>query len=247
MIFAVLVACTPLSAPPVPEPSLTPTRTVTPTSTPVWFPPTATHTPLVAATMALTPTQDMSPHPGALIFSDDFSDPENWALGRTPDGNIALGVGELTLAVSRARGQLFSLRQDTDLEDFYAELTASPSICRGADEYGLMIRVSPSLEFFRFALTCDGRARLDRYYGGTASSPHPPDYFGVVPPGAPSRSRLAVWALGREMRFYANGEFLFSVRDASLRNGTLGLYARAAGEEMMTVNFSELAVYEALP
>jgi hypothetical protein len=246
-IFAGLAACAPLSAPLTPEPTLTPTRTLTPTSTPVWFPPTATPTPLIAATQALTPTQDLSPHPGALIFSDDFSDPQNWALGRAPDGNIALGVGELTLAVSRARGQLYSLRQDTSLEDFYAELTASPSICRGADEYGLMIRVSASLEFFRFALTCDGRARVDRYYNGVASSPHPPDYFGAVPPGAPSRSRLAVWALGPEMRFYANGEYLFSVRDGSLGSGTLAPYARAAGEEMMTVNFSELAVYQPLP
>ena len=110
-----------------------------------------------------------------------------------------------------------------------------------------MIRVSPSLELFRFALTCDGRARVDRYYREVASSPQPLEYFGAVPPGAPSRSLLAVWALGREMRFYANGEYLFSVRDSTLAGGSLGLYARAAGDGALTVNFSELSVYEPLP
>ena len=182
-----------------------------------------------------------------MILGDDFSDPTLWTLGQVPDGTMALGVGELTLAVSRPRGQLFSLREDTILDDFYLEVTASPSICRQADEYGVKLRVSPSLEYFRFALTCDGRARVDRYYQEIASSPRPPAYFGAVPPGAPSSSRLGVWALGPEMRFFANGEFLYSLRDASLQSGEIGLYARSAGEEMLTVNFSALAVYQALP
>lgn len=242
-----LVACTPLNTPLPPEPTITPTETLPPTATIEWFPPTATNTPLATATQALTPTLDLTPKYGALIFNDDFNEPELWTLGRGPDGTMAIGVSELTLAVSRARGQLISLRRDIELEDFYIEVTASPSICRGADEYGIVLRVTPSQEFFRFALTCDGRARVDRYFRGQASSPQPLEYFGAVPPGAPSRSRLAVWLLGREMRFYANGEYLFSVSDPSLPAGKLGLYARANGEEMVTVNFSDLSVYEALP
>jgi hypothetical protein len=246
-LFAVLVACTPLGTPLPPEPTITPTQTLSPTATIVWFPPTATDTPMAIATHALTPTQDLSPRYGALIINEDFSDSTMWSLGRQPDGNIALGMSELTLAVSRPRGQLISLRQDTTLEDFYVEVTANPSICRGEDEYGILVRVSPSSEFFRFALTCDGRARVDRYFQEQASSPQPLAYFGVIPPGAPSRSRLAVWSYGREMRFYANEQYLFSVTDGSLLSGGLGLYARAASEEMLTVNFSGLAIYEALP
>jgi hypothetical protein len=48
------------------------------------------------------------------------------------------------------------------------------------------------------------------------------------------------------MRFYANGHYLFSVRDPSLPNGVLGVYVRAAGAEPVTVNFSNLFIYEAL-
>ena len=75
-------------------------------------------------------------------------------------GSVALGKNELSLGVSQPPGYLFSLRRGTTLDDFYIEITASPSICRGKDEYGLLLRVSPSSDFFRFGLTCGGRGAL---------------------------------------------------------------------------------------
>lgn len=243
---ALLAGCL---APPTPLPPL-PTDTPlpptpSPTATIVWFPPTATYTPLPPITPVITPTLDMRPGYGALIFADDFQKPELWALGRSGAGSAALGVSELSLAVSQPRGYLFSLRQETALSDFYLEITASPSICRGGDEYGLLVRLVSLQDFYRFGLTCRGEVRLDRLIGGQASSPHPPEFNGAVPPGAPSSSRLGVWALGREMRFYVNGQFLFSVRDPVLQVGGLGMYARASGDDPMTVNFSNLLVYQA--
>ncbi|MBN1148828.1 MAG: hypothetical protein JXA78_16320 [Anaerolineales bacterium] len=240
-----LAACLPLLAAPPPLPSATPPApTETSTATIVWFPPTATYTPLPSATLSLTPTLDTRPSYGELIFADHFDDPARWNLGRLPAGSMALGLDELSLVVARPRGYLFSLRQGAELGDFYAEVTASPSICRAADEYGLLLRVSPALDFFRFGLTCAGQARLDRYLNGVASAPQPPVFSGAVPPGAPSASRLAVWAMGREMRFYANGQYLFSVSDPSLPSGGLGVFARACGEDMLSVSFSNLEVYD---
>jgi hypothetical protein len=67
---------------------------------------------------------------------------------------------------------------------------------------------------------------------------------GAVPLGAPSSSRLSVWALGKEMRFYVNDEYLFTVRDGSLPQGSLGVYARAGGADMLTVNFSNFQIFE---
>jgi len=65
---------------------------------------------------------------------------------------------------------------------------------------------------------------------------------GAIPPGAPSTSRLAVWAKGKEMRFYANGEYLFTVSDRSLASGNLGVFIRSAGEDDVTVSFSDLII-----
>ncbi len=250
LIFIILIStglngCLPVSTPLPPLPTATALpATDTPTPTIIWFPPTATNTPLPMATIAVTPTLDLSPVFGEEFFREDFSDPQAWTQGRTPQGVIAPGLNELSLAVNTERGYVSSLLQGVTLDDFYLEITASPSICRDNDEYGLLIRIKSSQDFFRFGLTCDGQARLDRLLGGVASAPHPPSFSGAVPPGAPSFSRLGVWALGREMRFYANGQFLFSVRDSSILSGSLGLYVRAAATDAITVNFSDLAIYQ---
>jgi hypothetical protein len=239
--ISVPTALMPLPSNTVVPPSQTPTATI------VWFPPTATFTPLPTMTLSITPTLDVRPNFGSLILQDDFSQPENWTIGEMSAGNVALGKNEISLGISRPPGYLSSMRRDITLDDFYLEITASPSICRGKDEYGLLLRVSPSSDFFRFGLNCAGEARLDRFLSGEASSPKPPEPNGVVPPGAPSSSLLAVWAVERDLRFYVNGIFLFSIRDASLPSGGLGLYVRAAGSEAVTVDFSDLKVYQAGP
>lgn len=236
-----LSACIPQQTPLPPEPTPTPVpETSTPTPTIVWFPPTSTPTPF--STLPVTPTQDMRPPMGDILLEDDFSQETGWTLAKTSISSIAIGVNELTLALHQPGGYLYSLRQDTYLDDFYLEITASPNLCRGLDEYGLLLRVSPSLEFYRFSLTCDGQARLDKFYNGAATSPQPLTPSGAIPPGAPSSSRLGVWAKGREMRFYANAEFLFSVSDPSLRGGSLGVFIRSNGDNDLTVNFSDLIV-----
>jgi hypothetical protein len=244
---AFVVGCLPMATalPPLPTETLGP-PTETPTATTVWFPPTATFTPLPPVTPGITPTLDLSPSYGSPIFSDDFLKPELWALGRSGSGSAALGVSELSLVVNQPRGYLYSLRQETALSDFYLEITASPSICRGADEYGLLVRLVSLQDFLRFGLNCRGEVRLDRLSGGEASSPYPPELSGAVPPGAPSTSRLAVWAVGKELRFFVNGQYLFTVSDPVLRAGGLGVYARASGDDSLTVDFSDLDVYEAI-
>jgi hypothetical protein len=189
---------------------------------------------------------DTSPIAGELIFQDNFTDPTQWSLGQTASTSVALGVDELTLALDNPGAYLYTLRQGTEMADFYLEITASPSLCRGPDEYGLLLRVSPGLDFYRFSLTCDGQLRLDKYYQGKASSPQPLMYSGAVPPGAPSSSRLGVWASGKELRFYVNGEYQFTINDPSIPGGGLGVFIRSNGDNALTVSFSDLQVYEPL-
>jgi hypothetical protein len=246
LLFAgVLAACLPAETTPLPpEPTATaPAATETPTPTVVWFPATATYTPF--PTPVITPTLDLRPAVGEVLFEDDFAEGKGWTLGKTPAGSAALGKNELTLHVSQPEGYVFSVRQDQTFKDFYAEVLAAPSICREGDEYGLLLRVSPSIDFYRFSLTCQGQYRLDKFLNGAASSPQPLTLSGAVPPGAPSQSRLGVWAKGKEMRFYVNGEYLFTLNDGSLQQGALGVFARAAGENVVTVTFSELVVKRA--
>ncbi len=223
------------------------TPTITPSATIIWFPPTPTFTPLPSATLPITPTLDTRPEYGNLILTDNFSEAGIWTTGKNNTGSIAYGDHELSIAVNLEKGYLFSLRQGTLLENFFAEITTRPSICRGEDEYGLLIRVSPSLDFLRFSFSCNGYVRVDRILYGQASSPQPPILNGQVPPGAPSSTRMGVLAQDKDIHFYANGKFLFSLRDPNLLNGAIGVFVRAAGQDPVTVNFSDLKIYESIP
>jgi hypothetical protein len=233
---------------PVPQPTSTVTiipPTETPTPTIIWFPPTATFTPY--PTPQLLPTEDMRPGIGELISNDDFSSPEHWLLSATDAGAIALGMNELTIAIGAEHTYMFSVRNEWILTDFYLEITASPSMCRDLDEYGLLFRVSANMDFYRFSLSCNGQVRLDRIFRGQAASPQPWMMSGAVPPGAPSTSQLGVWAVGDELRFFVNDHYQFTVHDPMLISGGVGVFARSTDDWPVTVNFSDLAVYSVQP
>lgn len=218
-----------------PQPS-----TATPTT--IWFQPTTTSTSF--PTQFLIPTAEMRPGIGEIVYEDKFEDPAVWNLFSTDGGNIALGRNEITIAISSSRKYLYSIREDWEIYDFYLEITVNPNLCHDDDEYGLLLRVSPEGDYYRYSLSCDGRVRLDRIYQNQASSPQPWLVSGSFPPGAPSMSRLGVWALGDEMRFFVNEEYQFTVFDPLLKSGKFGVFARSMGEFAVTVNFSDLVVRE---
>jgi hypothetical protein len=187
---------------------------------------------------------DLRPQHGGVIIEDDFTNPSMWILGQTASSSVALGNNNISLVLNQPGGYLFSMRQEPILDDFYLEITAHSSLCRGTDEYGLLLRVTPSLEFYRFSLSYDTQVRLDKYYQGRASSPQPWTMSGAVPPGAPSKSRLAVWAKDKELLFYINDEYQFAVLDPSISAGSLGVFIRSDEDNTVSISFSDLVVYQ---
>jgi hypothetical protein len=235
-----LVACQPSELLP-PTPTTTSTPTLTPTATIVWFPPTNTPTPF--PTLEITPTPDQRTGIGEVLYTDDFGTGEGWPLTTSARGNVALGLNELTLTLFEPRASVSSVRQGVVFSDFYLEITVRTSLCHGEDEFGLLLRAASQVDFYRFSLSCNGQTRLDRLVGGTASSPQPWIFTSAVPSAAPSTVKLAVWAMGREMRFFINDQFQFEISDPMIPIGGIGVFARAAGETAVTVNFSDLVVY----
>lgn len=154
-----------------------------------------------------------------------------------------MGNNRLNIAINQPRLLLTSMRSGTQQADFYLEVTARPSLCSGLDEYGLIVRAASAADFLRFSLSCNGQARLDRILGSAASSPHTWTMSSAVPAGAPGSARLGVWASGQEMRFYANGELLFTYNEPALNSGGIGLFARSANETPVSVSFSDLQIY----
>jgi len=102
------------------------------------------------------------------------------------------------------------------------------------------------MDYYRFSLSCDGQVRLDRIANGQASSPQPWQLSGEVPPGAPSSSRLGIAAVGSKMDFFVNGQYQFSIKDPLLDSGSVGVFARSVNKMAVTVNFSNMVVYQIL-
>lgn len=177
---------------------------------------------------------------GELIASDDFTDPEEWDTAVSDQGSASVSRDRLTLAVQPGI-YLVSLQRQMVLGNFYAEITARPSICRGEDEYGFLVRAS-AVTYYRFALTCNGQAHAERISLKERHDLQEPVISGDVPPGAPGEVRIGVWAGGPEMRLFLNGRYQFSITDLNLSSGTVGVFANAKGDTPVTVTFSDLRV-----
>src|SRR3990172_9423455 len=132
----VTAACAPVNST-----TLIPTALVTdsppPTQTIVWFPPSATSTLQTFPTYTATP--EMSPGIGPVTLADDFTDDSPWDTAVSDQGSAILSRNRLTLAVQPGI-QLASLRRDITFGNFYTEITAHTSLCRGEDKYGLIVR-----------------------------------------------------------------------------------------------------------
>jgi hypothetical protein len=219
----------------------TPSPVPSPTVTIQWFPPTDTPQPV--DTQVVEPTVDQRPGLEDELFSDQFETPARWNLSVSALGSMALGQNDLTLAVSQPKGTLISLRDGPVLEDFDLKVTTEASLCKQSDYYGILIRATSYQDFYRFTIGCNGMVRLDRVKGGFTVPLVNWSASGQVPPGAPVTLTLGVWARGRDLRFFINDVYQFSVTDAVFPRGRVGVFARSLGTTAVTVSFSNLVVH----
>ncbi len=239
-----LTACLPETPSPTPIlPTPTVTITPTPTATIVWFPPTATPTPI--ATQEVMPTEDPRPALGALILQDPFTDQSQWGTGKTGAGSVGFGKNELTLAVSTPQGNLISLREAPQLSNFYMEIDALPSLCLGNDLFGLLLRANSSQDYYRLMINCKGQVRMERVIKARMSLMQDWMGSGQLQPGGMMRTKVGVWANGQDLHIFINGVYHFSVKDSVYPSGVVGVFARSAGDTPLTVSFSNLSVYAA--
>jgi hypothetical protein len=224
-LLFLLAGCLPAQSSPTPVlPTETATIIPSPTETIVWFPATATFTP--APTREVTPTPELRPNRGESILTDTFTDRTSWQTTRSTAGSIAYGQDELTLAVSSARGSLVSFRSAPALIDFYLEIEAEPSLCRGGDAYGLLLRAHSNQDFYRLLLNCNGEVRFERLMEARSLPLHDWSSTGQ-PPGGMMTTRLGVWALKDEMRIFINDVYQFTVKDPIWTGGQIGVFARS--------------------
>lgn len=236
-----LVSCISTSTPIIPTETLTSAPLPTSTPTVIWFPPTNTPTTKPPTPIAI-PTSDQRPGLDETILEEYFTDTSHWSTFRVNAGSAAFGVNELTIAAVQPKIVLSSYYQGTLPDDYYLEIVANPSLCRGDDMYGLLLRTSGEQYGYRFLINCNGQLRIDWLKAGTIIPLQDWTASGQVPPGSPVVLQIGVWIMKDEIRIFINDHYQFSVVGLTLRNGGLGLLARAAGDTALTVNFSDMVV-----
>lgn len=215
------------------------TITPLPTSTIVWFPPSITPSPQYLLTRA--PTPEMRPNLGDILFSDDFSRPSLWDIAASDQASASINQKRLNLA-AQSGIYMLSLRHETTLNDFYAEITAAPSLCRDDDKYGLLIRAN-AITYYRFGLLCNGTVGAEKVSNSSREVLQKPILSGDAPLGT-GQVRIGVWAVGAEMRLFLNGRYQFAVNNTTYSIGTLGVFVNAEGDTPVVVSFSDLSVQE---
>ena len=243
-----LSGCSPANNPVEENPlffTKTSTQTVTTTKTVLWFPPTNTPTPFSTRTMI--PTANRKPGVGELFLYDIFATQGSWTSTQKEYGSTAIANQELNIVLSESGKSLYSLRTEPDLNDYYLEINAAPSLCRQNDTYGLLLRADGDNLYYRFAVNCNGMMRMERVKNGYISILQDWIPSGQIPVGSPISLRLGVWAYQDELRFFINDYYQFSMSNLTWLSGQVGVFARSESETTLSVSFSDLKIYELLP
>jgi hypothetical protein len=231
---------------PTPSPTISPTQPPpVPTPSPA-FPtlqPTPTWTPLPVPIPPTTSDLNL----GALLYSDDFSQADHWDLGEDPSGATSIASGKLTLAVRRAGAFRLAKSPAPPSADFFLQVTLYPELCSPGDMFGVAFRIGTNDQHYRFGLTCEGGYRAFRFSTGKLISLGSLDASNTIIPGPDVTNRLGVAMQGERMRLFVNDIQVFSTHDAVLPQGVFGLFARAAGEQQLTVSFDDLEIWRLSP
>jgi len=243
LLSLILWGCTSLQPPAASNP--TPTQQTTPSPT-FDFPtliPTATST--SAPTSSPTPPTLLGI--GDLLFFANFESSQSWDLRETDRGGSSIYNGQLNLAVRQPNSFFFIRAPAPEQDDFYFEVNIRSDVCEDGDEYGIMFRLGPLYNHYRFSLTCEGLARVSRVLDDQEVVLIPPTETYAVFPGLRIENHLAVWASGTQFRFFINDLEVFSIQDREIDSGGFGLFVRSRRSQQITISFDDVALHAIQP
>ncbi|HEY42749.1 MAG TPA: hypothetical protein G4O11_02080 [Anaerolineae bacterium] len=229
-----------------PLPSPTPTQ-VTPTTTPTFIIPTLIPTATFTPEPESSPTPDLLIGLGDVIFEDSFDRNLGWEIDQSEIGGSSMVEGRLSLSVRRSNNFYFIRSPAPTMTDFFLEVTVRSEVCSDGDEFGVMFRFLAMGEHYRFALTCDGNARVSRILeeGEIVLVPLTQTYAMIQ--GFLVDNRIGIWVNGNQFRFYINSLEVFSSRDNVLPYGQLAFFVRSRQSSQTTASFDDLTVRALLP
>lgn len=238
LALMMMAACTSVST--------TEPATVTPptaTASPTFLFPTLAPTPSFTPRPEPTATPDPLAEVGDILLQDAFDANHGWELGESTNGAASIQEGRLVLAVRSPQSFRSAVVPVDPGSKYYVEVQVRADICQPEAEFGLLFHLQPGLGHYRFALLCDGTARVALVSPEGSRALILPTQSNAAIQGPLVENHLAMLIQGDSFRFWINDQEQFSAQDPALPAGSLGLFAQTGAEEQLTVSFDALQIY----
>jgi hypothetical protein len=190
------------------------------------------------------PTEAISA-PGALLYEDDFEDPESgWDVYNDGDTLAIYSGGEYRLAVYQENYVTWAGPEPgLDLSDFVME--AEARLVEGPldNNLGLLVRYQEDNEhFYWFQISSDGYFSVDLWEEGKWTSLVPWEASPAIQQGLNATNRLRLVCRGSEFQFYVNDSLLTTLVEDTYRTGNIGLAIGTFDEPGVVAHFDNVQV-----
>jgi hypothetical protein len=191
-------------------------------------------------------TPDIRQTLGEPSFKDTLASTNNWYLLDTQTTKFSAGDNALIMtAISPGKNDEWGIANIPPLKDFYLELsfqTTEP--CLGLDRYGVIFRAPEPNQGYVFGFSCDGRYRLYKWDGKTYQAIQEWKNSPLIKSGSDQSNRLGVYAVGNDLKLYANGQLLAEYNDVSFQEGRFGIFIGAEKTDNFKVLLDEAAYWK---
>lgn len=184
--------------------------------------------------------------PGALLYEDDFQDPESgWDAYNDGDTLAIYSGGEYRLAVYTDSYVVWTTPEPAlDLADFAIEVEARQVEGPLDNNLGLLIRYQEDDDsFYWFQISSDGYFSVDLREGGDWISLVGWEASPAIEQGLNATNRLRLASRDNEFTFYVNDSPVTTLVDGAYAAGNIGLAAGTFDEPGVVVHFDNLKVY----
>ena len=203
----------------------------------------ATKKATVAPTKAPTSSGSSSLPIGAVLFSDDFSDPSSgWAEFSSGSSEQGYQDGKFVITVHDPDYIAWSYASQY-YADFVVEVEAAKSAGPNDGVYGVLFRCVDTINYYAFVVNATGSYLVAVRVNNEWVNLIPLTKNSAIKSGT-ATNKLAVVAQGDYFSFYANGVLLNEVVDSTFSDGDIAIMAGTQAVGELVVKYSSVNVWE---
>ena len=180
---------------------------------------------------------------GAMLFTDDFSDPTSgWAEAASDQSEMGYQNGKYVITVHNANYLAWTYANQF-YSDFVIEVEAAKVSGPNDGEYGILFRIVDKSNYYIFKVNATGSYLVSAFVNGEWVTLSSWTKNSAIKTGT-ATNKLAVVAQGETLSFYVNGVKIYELTDSTLAEGDIALVAGTQAVGEFVARFSNVNVWE---